>query len=269
VSFRIEDLNLSNIDDLIYVCSKDKLQNPVHRKGIEIKKKWLRRILREVGPIAKIAYFNNEPVAQILYYPEEIIPALEFKRKQVICIHCIYNSRIKAQKRGIGKSLLRSLLEESQKPMKILNGKPCRFIIAKSFDTGEFLPLPEFYKRMGFKQGVESSMWGGKIMYLEITDKYEPLPPIEEYKPLKEDRGRVIVFYSPICQFSYQFAYIASRTIKEIVPSVEVRMINKWEKPDEFIKRKGNWLIVNAKPIKSSPLEKDRFVSEVIEALGF
>ena len=94
MSSRIENLTPSNIDDLIYVCSRHRLQDPIHRKGVEIKKEWLKRMLKEIGSIAKIAYFNDEPVAQILYYPEEIILALEFKRKQVICVHCIYNSKI-------------------------------------------------------------------------------------------------------------------------------------------------------------------------------
>ena len=55
----IEDLQKSNLDDLIYVCSSKKLNDPIHMKGVALKKAWLKEMLERYRPFAKIAYLNE------------------------------------------------------------------------------------------------------------------------------------------------------------------------------------------------------------------
>ena len=258
---RIENLQDSNIDDLIYVCSSKKLGDPIHQQGIKLKKQWLREMLQKYGPCAKIAYYKDRPAAQILYYPEEADITKEYTRKNVLVITCIYNPTLKAQKKGIGTKLLQSLIRDVKQRKTCLGNKPCKFILAKAFNTGEFLPMPEFYKKKGFIPTPD-----GDMFYLPIEGKYEPLPPIGSYEPLPEDKDKAIIFYGPSCQFSYPFAKKIEELIIEAAPHVKIKMINEWEKPEESIKRKNWWLIVNAKPIQTFFMETEKFKEEIRQA---
>jgi GNAT superfamily N-acetyltransferase len=260
---RIENLNESNIDDLILVCSSKRLNDPVHQKGMRLKKQWLLEMLQTYGPCAKIAYYNEKPAAQILYFPEEAEKTLPSRRENVLIINCIYNPTPEAQKLGIGKRLLQSVIEDAKRRRTCLGNKPCRFILAKAFNTGELLPLPEFYRKCGFTQVIEN---GRTLFYMPLEGGYESVPPIGEYETLEKDRGKAIVFYSPVCQFSYQFAKTIENTIKEVAPGIKVEMINEWENPQESMERKNTWLIVNAKPIQTFFMETEKFKEEIRQA---
>jgi predicted GNAT family acetyltransferase len=132
---RIDNLTESNINDLIYVCSSKKLNDLIHQHGIKLKKKWLRTMLKEHGGVAKIAYLNDKPVAQILYYPEAADPTSPCKRENVLIIMCTYNPNAEARGRGVGTKLLNSLVEDAKKRRTCLGNVPCRFILARSFNT--------------------------------------------------------------------------------------------------------------------------------------
>lgn len=60
---KIENLQDANIEDLIDVCSAKRLSDPIHQQGISLKRLWLREMLEKYGSCAKIAYFNEKPVA--------------------------------------------------------------------------------------------------------------------------------------------------------------------------------------------------------------
>jgi GNAT superfamily N-acetyltransferase len=126
--------------------------------GIKLKRQWLREMLEKYGSCAKIAYYNGKPVAQILYYPEEADVTKVSKRKDVLMIDCIYNPMPEAQKLGIGTSLLRSLTQDAKQRKTYLGNRPCKFILAKAFNTGELLPMPEFYKKNGFLPTSEGNL---------------------------------------------------------------------------------------------------------------
>ncbi len=260
---RIENLQESNIEDLIYVCSSKKLNDPIHQQGIKLKRRWLHKMLEKYGSCAKIAYYNEKPVAQILYYPEEADITKAFRRENVLVINCIYNPTAEAQKLGIGTRLLNSVIEDARQRKTCIGDKPCKFISAKAFNTGELLPLPKFYKRKGFLPTPEEN-----LLYLPIEGSYEPATSVGEYEPLPEDKNKAVIFYGPICQFSHQFAKRIEEIIKEVVPNIGIEMINEWEKPEEAIKRKNWWLIVNAKPIQTFFMETEKFKEEIKQAVS-
>lgn len=242
---RIENLQESNIEDLIYVCSSKRLSDPIHREGAKQKRQWLKEMLRKYGSCAKIAYLDDKPVAQIFYYPEETELTKAFKRKNVLVINCIYNPTAEAQKQGIGTKLLQSVIQDAKQRKTCLGNKPCKFILAKAFNTGELLPLPEFYRKNGFLSTPE-----GNMFYLPLEGSYEPAQPVGEYEPLPEDRNKAVIFYGPACQFSYPFAKKIGEIIREVAPNINIEMINEWEKPEESMKRKNWWLIVTLNPYK-------------------
>lgn len=262
---RIESLHELNMEDLIYVCSSKRLHDPVHQQGIKLKRQWLKRMLNRYGSCAKIAYYNDKPAAEILYYPEEADVTKASKRESVLVITCVYNPTEEAQKLGIGTRLLKSVIEDAKQRKTCLGNKPCKFILAKAFNTGELLSLSEFYKKNGFIPTPENE---GDLLYLPIESSYEPTAPIGKYKPLPEDKDRAVIFYGPVCQFSYQFAKRVEEIIKEVAPKLRVKMINEWENPEEAIKRKNWWLIVNSKPIKTFFMETEKFKEEVKQAIN-
>jgi len=260
---RIENLKESNIDDLIYVCSSKKLDDTVHQQGIKLKKQWLHKMLQNYGSCAKIAYYNDKPAAQILYYPEEADITKAYTRKNVLLISCIYNPTLEAQKKGIGTKLLQNLIQDVKQRKTCLGNKPCKFILARAFNTGEFLSMPEFYKKNGFIPTPE-----GNMLYLPIEGEYELTPSVGNYEPLPEDKDKAIIFYGPSCQFSYPFAKKIEGLIQEVAPHIKIEMINEWEEPQESIKRKNWWLIVNAKPIQTFFMETERFKEEIRQAVS-
>lgn len=211
-------------------------------------------MLNRYGSCGKTAYYKGKPAAQILYYPEEADITKEFRREGVLVINCIYNPTSEAQKIGIGTKLLQQVIRDIKKK------KSCKFILAKAFSTGELLPMPKFYEKNGFLPTKEGSM-----LYLPIEGKYESTPKAE-YAPLEEDRGKAIIFYGPICQFSYPFAKRIEQIIREVLPDIKIELINEWEKPEESIKRKNWWLIVNAKPIQTFFMDTENFKKEIKEA---
>jgi len=255
---RIENLQDSNIDDLIHVCSSSRLSDPIHQQGVNQKKQWLTEMLSKYGSCAKIAYYNDKPVAQILYYPEEADVTKAFKRENILVINCIYNPSADAQKLGIGTRLLQSVIQDAKQRKTCLGNRPCRFILAKVFDAGELLPMPQFYKKNGFLSTSEEN-----LLYLPIESSYEPAPPTGGYGPLPEDKNRAIIFYGPMCQFGYPFAKRIEEIIREVAPNIKIEMINEWEKPEEAIKRKNWWLVVNAKPIQTFFMDTAKFKEEI------
>jgi predicted GNAT family acetyltransferase len=260
---RIENLQESNIEDLIYVCSSKLLTDPIHQQAISFKRRWLHEMLEKYGSCAKIAYYNERPAAQILFYPEEADVTRAFRREGVLVIDCTYNPTSEVQKVGLATKLLRSVIRDVRQRTSCLGNKPCRFIMARAFNTGALLPLSEFYSKNGFLPSEERNS-----LYFPLEGGYEPAPPVGEYEALPEDRNRAVIFYGPSCQFGYTFAKRAEAMIKEVAPDIKIEMINDWEKPEESIIRRGSWLIVNAKPVRTFFMETDKFKMEIKQALG-
>lgn len=260
---RIDNLNESNIDDLIYVCSSKRLNDPIHQQGIKLKRQWLREMLGKYGSIAKIAYYEDKSVAHILYYPEEADITKPFTRKNVLVIQCIYNPTPETQKQGIGTRLLQSLVQDAKQRKTCLGSKPCRFILAKTISTGESFPMSDLYKKNGFLPVPERN-----TLYLPIDSNYELAKPTGDYEPLLEDKGKAIIFYSPTCEFGYPFAKKIEQLVREITPNIQIEMISEWERSEESIKRKNWWLIVNAKPIQTFFMETDKFKEEIRHAIN-
>jgi GNAT superfamily N-acetyltransferase len=255
----IKDIDASNIDDVFRVCSHSRLEDPLQKRGMEIKRSWLTRMLEKHGSCTKIAYLDGRPVAQILYYPETADPTVAEPRGGVMAIRCTYNPFRETQKKGVSSRLLGSVLKECRDGPESLGGRPARFAVAQAFETGEGTSLVAFYASKGFQQGEGE-------MYLELSGGYELRKPAR-YEPLPEDRGRALVFYEPICEWSIGSTVKIEELLNEIAPALPVTTINSWENPQESTRRGRQQLIVNATPITSTWRDREAFTTEVKQAL--
>ncbi|NJE25696.1 GNAT family N-acetyltransferase [Thermococcus sp. MV5] len=254
----IREVDEANIDEMISVCNPSTVSE-AYKKGVEIKRTWLLEMLRTYGDVGFVAYFNEKPAAQLLTYPEKADPT-SLKRENVLVVNCVYNPLSEAQRKGIARKMVETLIEKAK-------GK-YEFLVTHAFDTGEFLSQAEFFRRMGFREITKEDLYYS-FSGRKLKEPYSGFwKDGEEYKRSNEDIGKVLIFYEPTCPFTYLWAYRAKEIVKEIAPELEIRMLNGWEHPEEFVSRGRNWMLVNGIPIKSLPIDRDRFREEIKNAMG-
>lgn len=259
---KIVDITPETIRDLFKVCSDPSLRDEALKKGISIKKKWLLDMLRKYGHVAKIGYLNNRPVAQILFYPGEADPA-GYARKDVLVIHCVYNPFSQAQRRGMAKALVKSLINDAKQ-------WGYKFLAVYAFETGEYYSQRAFFVRLGFKLvpgGSPCDLYyplGGGVLSEEAFNPWRDMG--ETVMPISEDQGKAFIFYAPTCEYGYVFALKTAETIRSLAPDIEINLVNYWENPAPFLARGKRWLLVNGVPIESSPLDIETFREEVRRA---
>lgn len=266
----VENVSEKNIEDVFKICSCNRsfapLDGPVQEKGRELKRQWLLNMIREHGPCMKIAYLDEQPVAQLIFYPEELMPYIPNPRKDAIYLKCIFNSYPGAKKKGAGAALMESLLGESREGLECLGGKPCSFVVAQTYPAEGELQIRDFFQKYGFKDGEQE-------MFLEVKGKYIPRK-LEEYRPLPEDHGRVILTYNPDCEWGYYLAETARGLLQSRNPTLQVEMLNNWERPEEYKKHPHQPLIA-ASTISNGQLmdsflfwvDREAYLRNVEEAL--
>jgi hypothetical protein len=268
---RVENISEENLEDVFMICSWNRafasMEGPTQEKARELKRRWLIDMLERHGPCTKIAYLDGKPVAQILFYPEETIPFNHDPRKDVLHLQCIFNPLPEAQHKGVGDTLMKTLVDECNSGLKCMGGKPCSFVVTKPFPHEGELPLDEFYSKYGFKQGNQE-------MYLEIKGEYVPREVLENRR-LPEDLGRALNFYNPTCEWGYFYAVKVKELLQEIDPDLPVEIVNLWERPEEYMKRSHQQqiaarTIINAQEINPFLFwaDKEAFRREAEEALG-
>ena len=267
---RVEDISEENLEDVFKICSWNRsfapMDGPIQEKARELKRQWLLDMLEQHGPCTKIAYLDGNPVAQILFYPEETMPYLHNPRKDVINLKCIFNPYPEGQGRGVGAALLKALTDECHTGLDCLGGRPCRFVVTRLFPHEGDLPLSEFYEKYGFKQGHQE-------MFLEIKGEYVPRE-IPEYRLLPEDHGRIILTYNPNCEWGYFFAMTARELLQSIDSDLPIETFNNWDRPEEYKKRPhlpliAGSTIANAQVMNSFIfwIDREAYLRNVEEAL--
>ena len=249
---RIKNVSEENLEDGISICSGNRsfalASNPIVEKGREIKRQWLLNMLRLYGPCMKIAYLDEKPVGQILFYPEEALPYLHNPRKDVIYSKCIYIPLPEARGKRVGSSLLKDLVDECRMGLDCLGGRPCRFIVSRSFPHEGDLPLDDFYEKRVFRKGDQE-------MFLEINDKYVP-QEIPGIRTLEEDRGKIVATYNPDCEWGYFYAATTGEIFQGKYP---IEIFNSWEKPEEYKKRGGGWMLIAVGILANSRVPENPF----------
>ena len=261
---RVVDVDTSNIDDLVSVCSFKRLNDPIHRMGVDLKTEWVKDMLQTYGSCAKIAYLDGIPCGQTLHYAEERDPLVTKPRERAIQVQCIFTSRPEARRKGVAKALLEHLLKDLEQPMACFHNQPCSFVFTDAFDTGEVFSQRRFFEHMSFKRAVN----GSDILYYPIAGTYAPRETAESGEAVSDDEGQAVLLYSPTCQFSFEFAKRAEATIRAVAPKFPIRLVNEWEHPSEAIRRKEEKILVNGVPIRSFFSGEDKFKDDIRRALS-
>jgi GNAT superfamily N-acetyltransferase len=254
----------NNLYDLCRLCIPlERQSDPVFMKGVELKRIWAEDMLKCWGSVAKIAYVGEAPAGLIQYAP---VPD-----EMVVRIICIFVPYREHWRKGIGRRLLTSLIEDMRSPKSWFGGKPPLALVTRPFPgekPGQY-PARNFFIGMGFRQVEEDP---GLFYYpLKNGFVYRPVERGEsKYVPQECDKGKVVIIYSPsFCPWSFFFLKKSEQEIEKAVQGVHVRWINSSEEPTEAEKRGiSEGVIVNGRVISSFILD-DRvtFIKEVLTAL--
>jgi|Deesub1362B_J571_1020462.scaffolds.fasta_scaffold00159_8 GNAT superfamily N-acetyltransferase len=258
----VREVTHENVDDLCRICvPPEKVTDPVFVTGVELKKEWAIGMLERWGTCAKLAYRGSTPVGMIQYWP---VP-----EQRVIRIHCIYVPEEENWGKGIGTWLLSSLIGDVREPKDWFGGERPVALVTKTFpgeSPGQY-PARLFFRKKGFMQVGDDP----DFLYYPLRPDFVYRPPEDgpEYISQEEDRGRAVFIYGPApCPFAYVFLKRAERVVREVAPWLPVRWISAFTEPHEVEKRGGvRGCIVNARLIRSIPLDKPRFRQEVLRAL--
>ena len=270
---KVTNISKENLDDVFKICvrafeicSHNKFDCRLYKKGMEVRRRWLIDMLEQHGPCAKIAYLDGRPVAQIEFCPEEAIPYIRDPRMDVVDILCIYSPFPEAQRKGVATTLVKDLVDECDSGWSCLGGRSCRFVVTLPFPSEGKLSLPKFYEKCGFRQGH-------KEMFLEIKGKYV-LRDIPEYHPLPGDLDRTTILYNPACEWGYFYASKVEELIQEMDPDHPVEIYNIWERPEEYMKRSLHRVTAGRAIVKGQVIsggifwtDREAFRREVEEAL--
>lgn len=249
---RIENVNLENLKELISLCIPDGKENDtLFIEGAKVKKKWATHMLKTYGSFAKLAYLGPTLVGMIQYMPNP--------DEKIVEIQCIFVPDKQNNRKGIGSTLLKTLIEEMKTPKLYFNSTP-HALVAHAFEVSGWYPQHKFYQKMGFYQ-VENDCY---LLYYPLQEGY--VYEKKEFIPQKEDEGKALIFYDPSCPFCVSFNAKTTEAIREIT-DIPITLINTFEDSKE-VKKRGTvpFCVVNKKPIKSFVFDEN-FQSEVEEAL--
>jgi N-acetylglutamate synthase-like GNAT family acetyltransferase len=255
----IRDVSLENIDDLVNLCiPPDKKDDPLFVEGTKAKKSWATQLIERNRSIAKLAYLNSKPVGLIQY-------RLNLEER-LVEITCIFVPEKENFRKGIGKSLLKTLIEDIKEPKQAFNNDTPIALVTWAFEVPGRYPQHKFYQRMGFKRVKEDDPF---LLYYPLKRGYVYRPKEKKFIPQEEDNGKALIFYDPSCPFCVYFSENIKKSIREVASDIPIRMLNKFEQSEEVEKRgEVPSCAVNGKPIETFFMDKENFQKEVKKALG-
>lgn len=259
MAIEIMDVSRETGDDLIRLCvPTESADTQSFIEGMKVKKRWVDQILAEFGCVAKLAYDGTELIGMIQYLPN---PA-----ERLVNITCIFVPQTENLRKGLGRTLTRSLIDDMSIPKPYFNDTTPLALVTRAFDIPNRYAQTEFYQKMSFKRAVGDDPF---LLYFPLDKGYIHSPKEEVYIPQDEDRGRALIFLDPSCPFCIPFSEQIKGLIREVDDDIPILVFNKYEEQEE-VKRRGNVseCIVNQHPIQSFFMDKENFQREVREALA-
>lgn len=254
----VKDVTRENVDEMVRICvPPDKREHPLFREGMQIMKRWAFGVIEDYASLGKLAYMDSDPVGMIQWLPNP--------EERLVEIACIFVRQKENLRKGVGRALLRALIDDMGEPKSYFGDDAPLALVTKAFEVWGTYPQHEFYEKMGFMRAKADDPF---LLYYPIKEGYAYVPKEESFNPQKEDEGKALIFYKPSCPFSIYFSEMIKESIKEVAPDIPIRMVNRFEEAAE-VRTRGSApvCVVNKKPIQSFVFDKTGFQKEVKEAL--
>lgn len=252
------DVKLENVDDLVSLCvPPDKKDDPYFVEGMNAKRRWATKALEKYGSIAKLAYLNSKPVGLLQYLPNS--------EERLVDITCIFVPARENLRKGIGKNLLKALIEDVKTKPTFNKDLYARALVTFAFEVPGWFPQHKFYRRMGFKEANGDDRF---LLYYPIEEGYVHVSKEKNFVPQEEDKGKAIVFFDPSCPFSFLFSEKMKESMREVAPNIPISVIDIFWQQEETKKRgQVPSCVVNGKPITSFFMDQKNFQKEVKKAI--
>jgi GNAT superfamily N-acetyltransferase len=257
-NLEIRAVNSENVDALINLCiPADKKDDPFFVEGMKAKKRWATRVLEDYGSFAKLAYLGSSLVGLIQYRLN--------REERLVEIGCIFVPEEQHNRKGIAKSLLEALIKDMKNPQPAFGNDIPLALVTYAFEVPGRYPQHEFYQRMGFKRVTEDEPF---LLYYPLKKGYVHVRKEEKFTPQEEDKGKVLIFFSPSCPWSIYFSEKTKESVRAAAPDILIRTIDMFWEIQE-VKNRGRpcSCVVNGKPIEVLFMDKENFQKEVKKAL--
>jgi len=254
----IREITGENVEDAVNLCiAPERRADPLFLEGARVKKEWASRAVEKYGSIGKLAYLGSKPIGLIQYLPNT--------DEKLVEVTCIFIPEKENLRKGVGKSMLKALMEDMNEPKVYFGDDVPRALVTRTFDVPGRYPQREFYRKMGFSEVREDDPF---LLYYPTREGFVYIPKNERFIPQEEDTGKAVIFYDPSCPFCMYFSEKTKESVREVAPGIPIRLINQSKELGEVRKRgKAHFCIVNKKPIESFFLDKENFQREVRDAL--
>jgi GNAT superfamily N-acetyltransferase len=260
LTIRVANINEENVEDALNVCTNPaRLSDTSLLEGLEIRRKWLLGIYREMGSCAKIAYVADKPVGIIQYTPLHAIPYYNTRRRDVLYIHCM-DVQEEFRNRGIGSALLEAVKSEMLTPNSMFKEQTCSMLATSARKHYGYIQFGLF-KAKGFRK-TRNNIDLALICPLSKSETDTKLD-VPATKPLTIQERGVKIFFKPTCQYCKITNEMIKSEIRRINDRLKIEECNLWTCYLEALRRgiTSVTTYINGHPVL--PMEPEKFARVV------
>jgi GNAT superfamily N-acetyltransferase len=150
LSIHVKEVDENLFDDEINLCLPPNLgsESAAFQKGIEEKRRWLKKRLNEFGSVASVAYHEQQPIGFIEYVSARNAPVPIDEAEKVAIITCV--NKPKFPGKGVGTTLIRAALKKLKQTrieqVKTLVSRSSYWINSGIYSKNGFVLEKTFYK---------------------------------------------------------------------------------------------------------------------------
>lgn len=230
MSIHVKEVDENLFDDEINLCLPPNLgsENAAFQKGVEEKRRWLKKRLNEFGSVALVAYHEQQPVGFIEYVSARNVPVPVNEDEKVAMTTCINKPRF--HEKGVGTALLHAAL----KKLKQMRIEQVKTLVSRSpywINQGIYSKNGFQLERTFYKPGATEPL---DLLTLNVKGTQKPInePSTVRFPQMTSDSLPISIVYfcSGQCPFN---ALVRSRLIgalEKFDPKhVVLEVLDSWE----------------------------------------
>lgn len=210
---QVKEVDENLFDDEINLCLPRNLgsENAAFQKGVEEKRRWLKKRLNEFGSVASVAYHEQQPVGFIEYVFARNAPVPIDEDGKMAIITCI--NKPKFHEKGVGTGLVQAAL----KKLKQMRIEQVKTLVSRSpnwINHGIYSKNGFQLERTFYKPGAAEPL---DLLTLNLKGSQKPMtePSTVEFPEMTSDSLPISIVYfcSGQCPFN---ALVRSRLMSAI-----------------------------------------------------